>query len=492
MTTFRPAEAGGAAVLDDAVRAFVDALAPELEALAASVETVDIRRLRADVEVEAYNLACAFIDADGLHTDDELWALIAVFGHRLPSDLGRATPAHIRDAGLVAGRRTLLDRPSALAEVLVASDARDGGARSELLARHGAQIGHAVAALDLLPSRTELGAIETFRATVERAANEARAAAREAATGAGGAAPTGGQVATAGGPAPPSEDELPPPRPLDELLAELDGLVGLDGVKREVHLVTSLLRVQQIRRERDLPVLDQSRHLIFTGNPGTGKTTVARLLAQIYRTLGVVERGHLVETDRAGLVAGFVGQTAGRVVAAFDRADGGLLLIDEAYSLARGGESDFGREAIDTVVKLVEDRRDRLVVILAGYPDEMETLVAANPGMRSRFPKTVHFADYSDDELLAIVDSLGTKGHYRLDDAARAAARHWLAAQPRTRGFGNGRLARNLFEAAVAHQATRLVEIDDPTDEQLVTLTAADIPGPADVAGAPTAEAPAP
>jgi SpoVK/Ycf46/Vps4 family AAA+-type ATPase len=275
---------------------------------------------------------------------------------------------------------------------------------------------------------------------------------------------------------PPSADELPPPRPLDELLAELDALVGLDGVKREVHLVTNLLRVQQIRRERDLPVIDQSRHLIFTGNPGTGKTTVARLLAQIYRTLGVVERGHLVETDRAGLVAGFVGQTAGRVVAAFDRAEGGVLLIDEAYSLARGGESDFGREAIDTVVKLVEDRRDRLVVILAGYPDEMDALVAANPGMKSRFPKTIHFADYDDDELLAIVDAIGAKGRYTLDDGGRAAVRRWLAAQPRGHGFGNGRLARNLFEAAVANQATRLVALDHPSDEQLITLTAADIP----------------
>jgi SpoVK/Ycf46/Vps4 family AAA+-type ATPase len=297
-----------------------------------------------------------------------------------------------------------------------------------------------------------------------------------AATGAGGPDAAAGGATATGAAGTPAVEELPPARPLDELLAELDELVGLDGVKREVHLVTNLLRVQQIRRRRDLPVLDQSRHLIFTGNPGTGKTTVARLLAQIYRTLGVVERGHLVETDRAGLVAGFVGQTAGRVVAAFDRAEGGVLLVDEAYSLARGGENDFGREAIDTVVKLVEDRRDRLVVILAGYPDEMDALVAANPGMRSRFPKSIHFADYDDDELLAIVESIGARGHYRLDDEGRAAVRRWLAAQPRDRGFGNGRLARNLVEAAVANQATRLVALADPTDEQLTTLTAADVP----------------
>jgi AAA lid domain/ATPase family associated with various cellular activities (AAA) len=474
--------------LEGAVRAFVDDLAPEVEALGATVDRVDVGRLRADVELEAYNLACAFVDADGLHTDDELWALIATFGHRLPSDLGRATPAHLRDAGLVTGRRTLLERPSAMLEVLAAADARDGGARAERFARHGAQIGHAVAALDLLPSRTELVAVETFRATVHRAVDAAAAAGPHA--GGQGPAPPAGTGATSGtGPgttgatststapsAPPAQVELPPTRPLDELLAELDGLVGLDSVKREVHLVSNLLRVQQIRRDRGLPVLDQSRHLIFTGNPGTGKTTVARLLAQIYRTLGVVERGHLIETDRAGLVAGFVGQTAGRVVAAFDRAEGGVLLIDEAYSLARGGEEDFGREAIDTVVKLVEDRRDRLVVILAGYPDEMDELVAANPGMRSRFPKTIHFPDYGDDELLAIVASIGAKGRYALDEGGRAAVRRWLAAQPRDRGFGNGRLARNLFEAAVANQATRLVALDHPTDEQLTTLTAADIP----------------
>jgi Cdc6-like AAA superfamily ATPase len=467
--TGRHGPPGDGEALDDAVRAFVDDLTPSVEELGSTVEKIDLDRLRADVEVEAFNLTCAFVDADGLHTDDELWALVAAFGHRLPSDLGRATPAHIREAGLVVGRRAQLHGPSALLELLADADGRDGGSRVERYGRLGAQIGHVVAALDLLPSRTELEAIETFRSTVRLAAQRAAGEGRSRATGSAGpgAAPA---------PGPPDEDELPPPRPLDELLAELDALIGLADVKHEVHLVTNLLRVQQIREERGLPVLDQSRHLIFTGNPGTGKTTVARLLAQIYRTLGVVERGHLVETDRSGLVAGFVGQTATRVVEAFDRADGGVLLVDEAYSLARGGENDFGREAIDTIVKLVEDRRDRLVVILTGYTDEMAALVAANPGMRSRFPKTIHFPDYRDDQLVAIFETIGARGRYRLDGGAERAVRRWLAAQTRDRGFGNGRLARNLFEAAVAAQATRLVTIVDPTDEQLTTLTADDIP----------------
>jgi hypothetical protein len=164
------------------------------------------------------------------------------------------------------------------------------------------------------------------------------------------------------------------------------------------------------------------------------------------------------------------------VVAAFDRADEGVLLIDEAYSLTRGGAEDFGREAIDMIVKLVEDRRERLVVILAGYPEEMAALVDANPGMRSRFPRTIHFPDYSNEELLTIFEAIGGEGRYQLDDAGRRAVLDWFAAQPRDAGFGNGRLARNLFEAAVANQATRLVARDQPSDEELITLTAADIP----------------
>jgi AAA lid domain/ATPase family associated with various cellular activities (AAA) len=464
------------AALDDAVSAFVGDLVPEVEALATSVTRIDTSRLRTDVVVDAYNLACGFIDADGLHTDEELWALIRAFGHQIGTDLARATPRALRDAGLVAGKRSYLEEPSTLLDILVRSDARDGGVRAGTYARRAAQIGHAIASLDLLPSRTELDAVERFRAMVRRAIDAARAEAG----GAGGAqAPVPADTASPGAGAPTDAGAgLPPPRPLEELLAELDALIGLREVKHEVHLVANLLRVQQIRRERDLPVLETSRHLIFTGNPGTGKTTVARLLAQIYRTLGVVERGHLVETDRAGLVAGFVGQTAGRVVAAFDRADEGVLLIDEAYSLTRGGEDDFGREAIDMIVKLVEDRRERLVVILAGYPEEMAALVDANPGMRSRFSRTIHFPDYSDEELLAIFEAIGTEGRYQLDDGGRGAVLAWFASQPRDAGFGNGRLARNLFEAAVANQATRLVARERPSDEELTTLTAVDVPTP--------------
>ena len=455
--------------LAEAVTAFCDALGPRVRDLAASVEGVDGERVAADVQVEAYNLAAAFIDCDGLHTDTELQSFVATFGPRFGGSLATATPADVRTARLVVGRKSFLDEPSELLEVLLTADRRDGTSLASLYYDRALAIGFVIASLDQLPSPAELAAIEAFRGRILDRISEARGVGRQQAAH---------DVAAAAAPPAPGTDDLPPARPVDEVLAELDSLIGLDAVKAEVKLVADLTRVQLLRQERGLPVMAQSRHLVFSGNPGTGKTTVARLLAEIYRSLGVVDRGHLVEVDRSHLVAGFVGQTAPKVVAAFDRADEGLLLIDEAYSLIRGSESDFGREAIDTIVKLVEDRRDRIVVVMAGYPDEMAALVGANPGLESRFPKTIHFPDYTTDDLVAIFEMQCDRGGYAPTDAALLVVRDHLDALPRDKGFGNGRVSRNLFESAVARQASRIVAIEDPTDVQLTELVAADIPAP--------------
>lgn len=451
--------------LVEPTRRFVDRVAAALESLNQVGPHVDADRWRHDAALEAFNLVCGLVAIDGRVTDDELWEVLAAFGPLLETRLAGATPDALRASGLVDAQRGFTAAPSALFEVLLAADAQHGTTHARAYYDGAVELAFAVAAFDLHTSETELVAIERFRGML-LAAIQAMETDKQPATTPGTRAPTSAPPTNAAG------------RPIDELLAELDELVGLDGVKHEVKLVTNLLRVQRIRADRGLPVLEQSRHLIFTGNPGTGKTTVARLLAQIYRTLGVVARGHLVETDRAGLVAGYVGQTAPLVTARFDEADEGVLLIDEAYALVRGGERDFGREAIDTIVKLIEDRRDRIVVVMAGYPDEMDELIDANPGLRSRFPKVIHFPDYSTDELLAIIDGLGERGGYHLDPGGRSRARAWLDAVPRDKGFGNGRTARNLFEHAVATQATRLVAVEHPSDEELTTLVADDIPAP--------------
>ncbi|MDH4144494.1 MAG: AAA family ATPase, partial [Acidimicrobiia bacterium] len=435
------------------------------------------------------------IDADGRVSDTQLWGLISAFAGKLTTSIASSTPNALREAGLLAHKREWLTRTPPMFDTLMAGDRSAGTAYARTYYHRVVRLAHATAALDRLTSTAELQAIESFRSLLldalppfgagrpSAAVPHDRPGAGASAGGAGSQAPPappGSQGAAAAatnstGEAPAAE-ELPPARPIEELLAELDELVGLDGVKGEVKLVTNLLQIQKLRIERELPVLDASRHLVFTGNPGTGKTTVARLLAQIYRTLGVVARGHLVETDRAGMVAGFVGQTAIKVTEIVERADEGVLLIDEAYTLARGGERDFGQEAIDTLVKLIEDRRDRIVVIAAGYPDEMKDFIDSNPGLRSRFPKTIHFPDYSTEDLLKIFTMMGRKNRYEADEAAFEAARAWFDGQARDKGFGNARLARNLFENAVANHATRLVAITAPSDEELTTLVAADIP----------------
>jgi SpoVK/Ycf46/Vps4 family AAA+-type ATPase len=215
---------------------------------------------------------------------------------------------------------------------------------------------------------------------------------------------------------------------------------------------------------------------VFVGNPGTGKTTVARIIAGIYQSLGIVSKGHLVEVDRSGLVAGYIGQTAIRTTEVVKSALGGVLLIDEAYALAGGGDRDFGQEAIDELVKGMEDHRREFAVIVAGYPEEMAEFLDANPGLRSRFPKTISFPDYTIDELVGIFRDLGQTSQYAPDDGAVAAVRAWFERCPRGKGFGNARVARNLFEEAQRRQAWRLRDVTDPTPEQLATLTAADIP----------------
>jgi adenylate kinase family enzyme len=263
-----------------------------------------------------------------------------------------------------------------------------------------------------------------------------------------------------------------PARPVQELLDDLDELIGLGTVKREVHRQVALLRVEKLRAEAGLRSPTLTRHLVFTGNPGTGKTTVARLVAGIYHSLGLLSTGQLVEVDRSELVAGYLGQTAVKTAEVVQSAAGGVLFIDEAYALAG---DQYGTEAVDTLVKEMEDRRDDLVVIVAGYPAPMATFVAANPGLASRFRTTVDFEDYTDGELEQILVHLAGGADYELVPAAVARFRELLAATPRGPSFGNGRFARNVLEAAIGCHAWRLRDVEAPTTDQLRQLLPEDL-----------------
>jgi AAA lid domain/ATPase family associated with various cellular activities (AAA) len=455
---------GVSGVLGKYVDAFVDAVAADLSALAGDDH-------RGDVTIDAGELAAAVFDSDGRLSGDELRAWVDDIGPRLHPPV-IITPDRLREGGMLQGKRSWLDRPSTLFDLLVKADARDGGARATRYYEVAMRLAHASAAVDLVPSPDEIAAIDRYRGVLLAAFDRAGVARPGAPRGT--AKPAGSAPAS---PVSTPPAEPPPARPIEELLAELDDLVGLDSVKADVRRLTSLLRIQQLREERKLPTLETSHHLVFTGNPGTGKTTVARLLSQILRTLGLVSKGHLVETDRSQLVAGYVGQTAAKTRAVLESALGGTLLVDEAYALARGGANDFGREAIDTIVKFMEDHRDDLALIAAGYPAEMEEFIDANPGLKSRFTRFIDFPDYSTDELVEIFERMSGDVRYHLDEAGRQALRVVIEAEPRTRGFGNARFVRNLFEEAVGRQADRLADVSNPTDDELTTLTAVDVAG---------------
>lgn len=263
-----------------------------------------------------------------------------------------------------------------------------------------------------------------------------------------------------------------------ELLAELNDLIGLKNIKEEMNSLVNLVRMQQSRQERGMDCIDMSLHLVFSGNPGTGKTTVARFLAKIYKSLGVLSKGHLVEVDRSGLVAGYVGQTAIKVSNVIEQAKGGILFIDEAYSLTSGKDSsDYGFEAIDTLLKAMEDNRDDLVVIVAGYPDRMDDFLRSNPGLKSRFNRFFRFPDYTADELVSIFEKLCTQNGYAIsvDTAAKVKNMYNDLLAQKNYEFANGRDVRNLFEDVVVSQANRLAPIHELSDAMMKELNAEDI-----------------
>lgn len=265
---------------------------------------------------------------------------------------------------------------------------------------------------------------------------------------------------------------------LEEALSRLARLEGLEKVKRQVCDWIDQIKVFQMRKERGMSVPDISYHMVFTGNPGTGKTTLARLMAQIYCALGILSNGNLVEVDRSGLVAGYIGQTAVKTKEALKKAYGGVLFIDEAYSLANGNTNDFGQEAIETILKEMEDKRDDLVVIVAGYDEPMEKFIASNPGLKSRFKNFFHFEDYNGVQLFNIFQKFCEENEYRIEEAAAEVLRQYFQYlyDHRNKNFGNARDVRNFFENVVTIQSKRVVNLSDPSNEDLQMIKFEDLP----------------
>ena len=271
--------------------------------------------------------------------------------------------------------------------------------------------------------------------------------------------------------------EAEPEPTLEELLAEMDELVGLEAVKKDIRTMMNFIRICKLRTERGMKAPDLSYHMVFSGNPGTGKTTIARMLAQLYKAIGVLKKGQLVEVDRSGLIAGYQGQTAIKTQEVIQSAIGGVLFIDEAYALVESDNDTYGKECIATILKAMEDHRDELIVIVAGYDDLMEKFIDSNPGLKSRFNKYIHFPDYTGEEMMAIFQIRCRSNGYEVTDEAEELLLAVFNDMYDTRddNFGNGRTVRNIFEKVINCQATRLAADMDITDEELRVLTLDDV-----------------
>ena len=432
-----------------AMRRFSRALAAYVDGVRAWMIEERLRRplpgpsVGPQVAADAYAVVAAFAGSDEQTTGAEMVALWEASGQR-----HRSTTDGLDSRMVVTAEA--VDRVSRMA----VADRMSGGQRAARFVAQIVELADATCALDGTDDG-ERGVVRQFRRVLEqRLWNET---------------PDAGLGSTF---------RDPPAEPIDLILAELHRLVGLDEVKRRITTLTNLLKVQRRRSEVGLPEVLGTRHMVFAGPPGTGKTTVARLFGRILRSLGFLERGHVVEVSRAELVAGYLGQTAIKTNAVIDSAIDGVLFIDEAYSLApSGGPDDFGEEALATLVKRMEDDRERLVVIVAGYPDEMAMFLGSNPGLGSRFPERIEFPGFSAEELVEIFRRFAAEAGYEPDPGAverveRVMRSMW---ERRDRSFGNARAVRNLFEDVVAAHANRVVRTSAFERDSLVRITASDV-----------------